>query len=382
MRSCKTLQWSLKVTDLTPTNQRLSWLSVTLQSARVDLWLVLGLVLVLALGLTVMSGTLEHAPNLMLRHVFLMFLGVVALFILAQIPEHTYVGLTPFIYVGSVGLLVYVLFFGDSAKGAMRWIDWPFAPRFQPSEILKVALPLSLAWYLHDKPSPLRVRDLLVCLIIIGIPVGCIYLQPDFGTTVLVTTACLCVVFLAGLQWRWIIAAAVLGVIGFVVAWRVLLNEYQIQRIMTFLDPDRNPLGAGWNIIQSKIALGSGGATGKGLGEGTQSQLSFLPEGHTDFILAVIGEELGFVGTASLLTLFFFIFARGMTMSRNCPTRFGRLASAGFLMMFFGYMLVNVMMVSGLLPVVGAPLPLVSYGGTSIITILAGFGVVTALRGR
>ncbi|MCY4096450.1 MAG: rod shape-determining protein RodA [Gammaproteobacteria bacterium] len=356
----------------------LSWL----YNAHVDPWLVLGIVLVLALGLTVMSGTLGHAPNMLFRHVFLIFLGVAALFVMAQIPEHTYVGLTPFVYLGSVGLLICVLYFGDEAKGATRWIDWPLLPRFQPSEILKVALPLSLAWYLHDKPTPLRLTDLLVCLIIIGIPVGCVFAQPDFGTTVLVTTACLCVVFLAGLQWRWIIAATVLGAIGFVVAWRVLLTEYQIQRVTTFLDPDRNPLGAGWNIIQSKIALGSGGALGKGLGEGTQSQLSFLPEGHTDFMLAVVGEELGFVGTATLLTLFFFIFARGMTMSRNCPTRFGRLASAGFLMMFFGYMLTNVMMVSGLLPVVGAPLPLVSYGGTSIITILAGFGVVTALRGR
>ena len=358
--------------------RRINWL----YSAHVDPWLVLGIVLVLALGLTVMSGTLGHAPSMLFRHVFLIFVGVSALFVMAQIPEHTYLGLTPLVYLGSVALLVYVLFFGDEANGAMRWIDWPLVPRFQPSEILKVTLPLSLAWYLHDKPTPLRIWDLVVCLVIIGIPVGCVYAQPDFGTTVLVTTACLCVVFLAGLQWRWILAAVGLSVIGFIVAWRVLLDEYQIQRIMTFLDPDRNPLGAGWNIIQSKIALGSGGATGKGLGEGTQSQLSFLPEGHTDFMLAVIGEELGFVGTASLLTFFFFIFARGMTMSRKCPTRFGRLASAGFLMMFFGYMITNVMMVSGLLPVVGAPLPLVSYGGTSVITILAGFGVVIALRGR
>ena len=370
------------MTELPQADVRNSRLFTWLYSAHVDPWLVLGIVLVLALGLTVMSGTLGHAPSMLFRHVFLIFLGVGALFVMAQIPEHTFVGLTPFIYVGSVGLLIYVLYFGDEAKGAMRWIDWPYLPRFQPSEILKVALPLSLAWYLHDKPVPLRLSDLLVCLIIIGIPVGCVFAQPDFGTTVLVTTACLCVVFLAGLQWRMIIAATVLAMIAFVVAWRVLLTDYQIARVTTFLDPDRNPLGAGWNIIQSKIALGSGGALGKGLGAGTQSQLSFLPEGHTDFMLAVVGEELGFVGTASLLTLFFFIFARGMIMSRNCPTRFGRLASAGFLMMFFGYMLTNVMMVSGLLPVVGAPLPLVSYGGTSIITILAGFGVVTALRGR
>ena len=353
-----------------------------LDRINVDLWLILGILLVLALGLTVMSGTLAHAPSMLFRHITLIFVGVVTLFVLAKIPEQVFLEFTPFIYAGMVGLLVFVLFWGDEANGAVRWIDLPGLPRFQPAELLKIALPLSLAWYLHDKPSPLRIRDMIVSLLIIVIPVSFVFAQPDFGTMMLVTTASLCVVFLAGVRWRWIIAAGALMLVGFVVAWRVVLTEYQITRIMTFLDPDRNPLGAGWNIIQSKIALGSGGATGKGLSEGTQSQLSFLPEGHTDFILAVIGEELGFVGTAILLTLFFVIFARGMIMSRHCPTRFGRLASSGFLMMFFGYLLTNIMMVCGLLPVVGAPLPLVSYGGTSVITFLAGFGIVTALRGR
>ncbi|MYD43890.1 MAG: rod shape-determining protein RodA [Gammaproteobacteria bacterium] len=345
-----------------------------------DGWLFLGLLLILGLGLTVMTETLSHAPALLIRHIALIVLGLTALLILAQLPEHLYVGLTPIAYVGAVLLLAYTLFWGDEAKGAMRWVDWPFVPRFQPSEILKIILPLSLAWYLHDKPAPLGIGHALVCWVIIGIPVGLVFLQPDFGTTVLVATGSLCVVFVAGLRWRWIFAAVIVAMVGFVVAWRLFLTPYQISRIVTFLDPDSNPLGAGWNIIQSKIALGSGGVTGKGLGEGTQSHLSFLPEGHTDFILAVIGEELGFVGTAILLTLFFFVFARGMIMSRSAASRFGRLMSAGFLMMFFGYTLVNVMMVCGLLPVVGAPLPLVSYGGTSIVTMLAGFGIVTAMQ--
>lgn len=345
-----------------------------------DLWLMLGIVLLLVVSITVMQELLGHAPAMLLRHITLMLLGIGALFLFAQVPEHIIFGFAPLIYIGAVGLLLYALFFGDAAKGAMRWVDFPLFPRFQPSETLKIALPLALARYLHDKPMPMRLRDLAVCLILIGIPAGLIFAQPDFGTTVLIATAGLCVVFLAGLQWRMIVAAMGLAAIGFVIAWRTLLTPYQIQRIMTFLDPDSNPLGAGWNIIQSKIALGSGGVLGKGLGEGTQSQLSFLPEGHTDFVLAVIGEELGFVGAATVLTLFFFVFARGMSMSSNCPSRFGRLASAGILMMFFGYMITNVMMVSGLLPVVGVPLPLVSYGGTSIITLLAGFGIVTALR--
>ncbi len=382
MRAFKFQPLSLNVTETHPFEMRDKRTFLRFDRLRSDPWLMLGIVMVLTMGITVMSGTLSDAPSMLFRHIVLIFIGVAALFITAQIPENTYVVLTPFIYVGTVVLLICVLFFGDSAKGAMRWIDWPLLPRFQPSELLKITLPLALAWYLHDKPIPLRFADLSVCLIIICIPVGCVFVQPDFGTTVLVTTASLCVVFLAGLTWRWIVAAGALSVIGLVVVWRMMLSDYQIQRILTFLDPDRNPLGAGWNIIQSKIALGSGGVTGKGLGEGTQSQLSFLPEGHTDFMLAVIGEELGFVGTASLLTLFFFVFARGMTMSRNCPSRFGRLASSGFLMMFFGYTLTNVMMVCGLLPVVGAPLPLVSYGGTSIVTLLAGFGIVIALRGR
>ena len=341
---------------------------------------MLGIMLLLAISITVMQELLTHAPSMLLRHITLILLGVVALCVFSQLPEHIIFGFAPLIYVGAVGLLVYALLFGDAAKGAMRWIDLPFLPRFQPSEALKIALPLALARYLYDKPNPLRWRDLAACAVIIGIPAGLVFAQPDFGTTVLVTTACLCVVFLAGVRWRLVFSAMIAGIIVFIVAWRLLLTPYQIQRIMTFLDPDSNPLGAGWNIIQSKIALGSGGVLGKGLGEGTQSQLSFLPEGHTDFVLAVIGEELGFVGTATVLTLFFFVFARGMSMSSNCPSRFGRLASAGFLMMFFGYMITNVMMVSGLLPVVGVPLPLVSYGGTSIVTLLAGFGIVTALR--
>lgn len=361
-----------------PAARPLAWLNYL----HFDVWLWLGIACVLSMGLVVMHETLSHNPAMFYRHLSLIALGIVALVVAARIPEHVYAGLTPLAYVGTIALLAYVLFFGDQAKGAMRWIDWPIVPRFQPSEILKIALPLSLAWYLHDKPSPLRFRHAFVCLIIIGVPTGLVFMQPDFGTTVLVVTASLCVVFVAGLRWRWIISAGVLAIIGFLVAWRWLLTDYQISRIATFLDPDSNPLGAGWNIIQSKIALGSGGLTGKGLGEGTQSQLSFLPEGHTDFILAVIGEELGFVGTAILLILFFFIFARGMSMCRSAASRFGRFASAGFLMMFFGYTIVNVMMVCGLLPVVGAPLPLVSYGGTSVVTMLAGFGIVTALQKR
>ena len=349
---------------------------------RFDLWLLLGVVAILLLGSSVMNEALSDSPVLYIRHVVMMIGGFVVLLICAQIPAATYVALAPSAYIGCCGLLVFALFFGYEAKGAMRWIDLPLLPRFQPSEILKIGLPLILAWYLKDKSAPLRFIDIGVCLVIIAVPLMLVFAQPDFGTTILVGTGSLCVVFLAGLSWRWVFTSMIGMVIGAIVAWEWLLSEYQIRRVMTFLNPDSNPLGAGWNIIQSKIALGSGGVLGKGIGEGTQSKLSFLPEGHTDFILAVIGEEMGFVGACLLLMLFFFVFFRGISMARNATTRFSQLAIGGIMTMFFGYVITNVMMVCGLLPVVGAPLPLVSYGGTSLVTVLAGFGIVMALHGR
>ena len=353
-----------------------------LSRLRLDALLLCCISFVLVLGLTVMAETLSDQPSMFYRHATLVFFGVVLLCVVAQINETTYQFLTPLMYLGALGLLVIVLFFGDSAKGATRWIDWPLLPRFQPSEILKLVLPLSLAWYLRNKEAPLGFVDTVACFAIIGIPLSLVYMQPDLGTTVLIGAASLGVVFMAGLRWRWVVSAFVIGIVGFIVAWRLVLTDYQITRITTFLNPEANPLGAGWNIIQSKIAIGSGGVLGKGLGEGSQSQLSFLPEGHTDFILSVIGEELGFIGTAVIVVLFFFIFARCMMMARKAPTRFGQLAIVGITLMYFGFMLANTMMVVGLLPVVGAPLPLVSYGGTSIITFLTAFGVVIALQGR
>ena len=355
-----------------------SWLP-TLQF---DTLMVACLAVVMVIGLMVMSGILAGNQALLVRHIVILALGVLVMLGVAQLSEDTLYGFAPLIYIGTVVLLVVVLFFGYSAKGASRWLDLPGLPRFQPSEFLKIAIPLMLAWYLSRTAMPLRLVDVVVCLAIIALPVLLVYQQPDLGTTILVAAAGLTVLFVAGLKWRYVIASGLLAIIGAVVAWRVILSEYQIARIATFLNPENNPLGTGWNIIQSKIALGSGGTLGKGLGEGTQSQLSFLPEGHTDFILAVIGEELGFIGTVTLVTFFFFIFARGMLMSRRAPTRFSQLAIFGIVMMFFGYMLTNTMMVCGLLPVVGVPLPFVSYGGTALLTYLAGFGIVIALHGR
>lgn len=353
-----------------------------LSRLRYDVLLMLCIAAVLIFGTSIMSEALSNSPFLYVRHVAMIIAGVFALLILAQLSEATFMTFAPLIYVGCCAVLVVVLFFGYEAKGAVRWLDLPLLPRFQPSELLKIGLPLTLAWYLRNRPPPLTTVDVLVCLVIIAVPLSLVFAQPDFGTAVLVGTASLCVVFLAGLAWRWVLSASVLAVAGAVVAWNWLLSEYQIRRITTFLNPDSNPLGAGWNIIQSKIALGSGGVLGKGLGEGTQSKLSFLPEGHTDFILAVIGEETGFMGATVLLTLLFLVFLRGTLMARKAYSRFSQLAMAGIMMMFFGYVITNVMMVCGLLPVVGAPLPLVSYGGSSIVTFLAAFGIVIALQGR
>ena len=337
---------------------------------------------VIVMGLAVMVGVLVDNQALFVRHVVMLILGFIAMTALAQVRESTFLDFAPFVYMGTVALLLFVLFLGDTAKGASRWLDLPLLPRFQPSELLKITLPLMLAWYLREKFAPLSVIDVAICLVIIAAPVFLVYQQPDLGTAILIAMAGLCVVFVAGLRWWYVILAVIGSVVSAVVAWRFLLSDYQLSRITSFINPEANPLGAGWNLLQSKIALGSGGALGKGLGEGSQSKLSFLPEGHTDFILAVIGEELGFIGTATMLMFCFFIFARSMLMGQHASSRFARLAIFGIALMYFGYVLTNTMMVSGLLPVVGVPLPLVSYGGTSVITYLAAFGIVVALHSR
>jgi rod shape determining protein RodA len=283
------------------------------------------------------------------------------------------------VYAGGVALLVAVLVIGVRAKGSQRWLDFPGLPRFQPSELMKIGVPMMIAWYFQDRTLPPRFKDICVTLLIIAIPAALIIRQPDLGTGILVAGAGFAVLVLAGLQWRWILFALA-GVAAAAPGLWYFLQDYQRQRILTLFDPESDPLGAGWNIIQSTTAIGSGGIWGKGLFQGTQSHLEFLPESQTDFIIAVVGEELGLIGVLTLLTLYLFVIARGLYISSQAPSTFGRLLTGALTLTFFVYVFVNIGMVSGLLPVVGVPLPLVSYGGTSAITLMTGFGIIMSVR--
>jgi rod shape determining protein RodA len=273
---------------------------------------------------------------------------------------------------------VAVLLVGDVGKGAQRWLDLGVM-RFQPSEVLKLALPMTLAWVLAARPLPPSLPRVLAAAGLILIPALLIAKQPDLGTAILVVSAGAAVLFIGGLSWRLILLVAAVCAAGAPILWYGM-RDYQRQRVLTFLDPETDPLGAGYHIIQSKIAIGSGGIYGKGWLNGTQSHLEFLPERHTDFIFAVIGEELGLAGILALLALYLFIVYRGLIIAASAQDSYGRLLAGGLSLVFFVYVFVNTGMVTGLLPVVGVPLPLVSYGGTSVVTLMAGFGMLMSIQ--
>jgi rod shape determining protein RodA len=286
--------------------------------------------------------------------------------------------LSPAAYAVGLALLVVVALVGDIGKGAQRWLDLGII-RFQPSEIMKLAVPMMCAWYLHQRPLPPSFRDVCAVLAIVLVPVFLIAEQPDLGTALLVAAAGMIVLVMGGLSPLYI--AGFVAVVGAAVpvAWH-FMHDYQRQRVLTLLDPQSDALGAGYHIIQSQIAIGSGGVFGKGWMNGSQAQLEFLPERSTDFIFAVIGEELGLLGLIALLVGYLFIVGRGMTMSLQCRDAYARLLAGSIALTFFVYACVNAGMVMGLLPVVGVPLPLVSYGGTSFVTLMAGFGILMSLH--
>ncbi len=304
--------------------------------------------------------------------------GFMIMFVVAHVHPREFLRFGPLLYLGGIFLLVLVLLIGDVAKGGQRWLEIGPIPRFQPSELLKLAVPLTVAWYLHDRPQPVRFRDICVALLIMVVPAGLVIVQPDLGTGLLILAAGGSVLFLAGLPWIYPLAAVGSFAAAAPVLWN-FLHEYQQRRILTLFDPESDPLGAGWNIIQSTTAIGSGGLTGKGVLQGTQSGLDFLPEAQTDFILAVIGEEFGFVGAIGFLVLYLLIIARSMYIAMVARRNFDRLVAGSIGVTFFVYVFVNVGMVCGLLPVVGVPLPLVSYGGTSALTLLFTFGVLISI---
>jgi rod shape determining protein RodA len=282
------------------------------------------------------------------------------------------------IFSAGVVLLLAVLLFGETSKGAQRWLDFGIVT-IQPSELMKLAVPMAIAWFISQQPLPVSKRRLIAAFVLLLLPTLMIAKQPDLGTALLIASSGIFVLFLAGISWRLITFFGILVSAFIPILWTFLMRDYQRQRVLTFLDPERDPLGSGYQIIQSKIAIGSGGIDGKGWLQGTQSQLEFLPERHTDFIFSVYSEEFGLLGVALLLGLYAFIVVRGLQIAMRAQRVYQKLLAGSLTLTFFIYVLVNIGMVSGLLPVVGVPLPLISYGGTSMVTLMAGFGLVMAI---
>ena len=353
-------------------------------------WLLLLAVLLLAgAGLMAMyssgfdHGTrfFDHARNMMLAG------GI--LFVVSQVPPQRLMALAPPLYAFGVALLIAVAIFGITKKGAQRWINVGIV--IQPSELLKIATPLMLAWWFQQREGHKRPLDFVIAFVLLAVPVALIMKQPDLGTSLLVMSAGLAVIFFAGLPWKLVLPPVVLGMVGIVlivayepqicaegVRWPVL-HEYQQQRICTLLDPARDPLGKGFHILQGMIAIGSGGLHGKGFMQGTQTHLEFIPERTTDFIFAAFSEEFGLLGNLGLIAGFIFLVSRGMVIAAEAPTLFSRLLAAGVTSIFFTYAFVNMGMVSGILPVVGVPLPFISYGGTAMVTLGLGLGILMSI---
>jgi len=351
-----------------------------LQRLHVDGILLLLLLILAAGSLFILYSASGKNLELLLKQASSFGIGLVGMFVIAQFEPRFMARWVPLAYVAGVGLLVAVDVMGHNAMGATRWINIPGVIRFQPSEFMKIIMPATIAWYLSSRSLPPRLKHLAISLGLIVVPFGLILVQPDLGTSLLVIASGGFVLFMAGLQWRWILGAVAALVPIAVGMWFFVLREYQKQRVLTFLNPESDPLGSGWNIIQSKAAIGSGGVLGKGWLLGTQSHLDFLPESHTDFIIAVLAEEFGLVGVCLLLLLYLLLIARGLVITVQAQTLFGKLLAGALTMTFFVYVFVNIGMVSGLLPVVGVPLPFISYGGTSLITLLSGFGILMSIH--
>jgi rod shape determining protein RodA len=350
-----------------------------LGALKLDGPLLVGLGLIVLFGLVVLYSASGQNLVQLRNGVIRAMLGGVAMCALAQVKPAFLRRLSPFLWVIGVILLVIVDVTGHIGKGAQRWLDLGFI-RFQPSELMKLAVPMTCAWWLHERPLPPSVGHLvLLFFVFIGVPTALTILQPDLGTGGLILIGGMMVIIMAGLQFRIMFGLAALGVGAAWVSWQYFLYPYQKQRVLTLLDPEADKLGAGYHIIQSQIAIGSGGVFGKGLTNGSQGQLEFLPERTTDFIFAMVGEELGLLGAIVLLLLYCFVVGRALYLAVETQDTFARLLAGSIALTFFVYVFINMGMVAGLLPVVGVPLPLVSYGGTSMVTLLASFGILMSL---
>ncbi|MGK4342391.1 rod shape-determining protein RodA [Ectopseudomonas oleovorans] len=351
-----------------------------LQRMHIDGWLLLLLLVLGAGSLFILYSASGKNIDLLLKQASSFGIGMVGVVVIAQFDPRFMARWVPLAYLIGVALLAVVEVMGHTAMGATRWINIPGVIRFQPSELMKIIMPMTIAWYLSRHNLPPRFKHIVISLAMIGVPFVLILKQPDLGTSLLVLASGAFVVFMAGLQWRWIVGAAAAAVPIAIGMWYFVMHDYQKRRVLTFLNPESDPLGAGWNIIQSKAAIGSGGVLGKGWLLGTQSHLDFLPESHTDFIIAVLAEEFGLVGVCLLLLLYLLLLARGLVITAQAQTLFGKLLAGALTMTFFVYVFVNIGMVSGLLPVVGVPLPFISYGGTHLVTLLSGFGILMAIH--
>lgn len=345
---------------------------------RLDVPLLLGLLMISGLGLTVLYSAGKQDMELVIGQGMRLGLGFIIMLVLAQLPPRYFRFWSPWVYLAGLVLLLVVMVIGDISKGAQRWLDLGVM-RFQPSEIMKLAVPMMMAWFFAEKPLPPRWLHLCGGVFIMLLPFILIAEQPDLGTALVVGSAGAFVLFLAGLSWIIILVLALLVGGAIPLFWNFIMHDYQRQRVLTFLDPETDPLGTGYHIIQSKIAIGSGGIYGKGWLNGTQSHLEFLPEGWTDFIFAAFLEEFGLVGGCVLLILYFLVICRALYMASRAPDTYTRLLAGSIALIFFLYAFINTGMVSGILPVVGLPLPMFSYGGTSMVTIMAGFGMLMSI---
>jgi len=348
------------------------------QRLHLDLPLLIGLILLSVLGLIILYSASGQDLQLIIRQSIRLVLAFTIMIAIAQITPRLLFHWTPWLYVLGLCLLLIVLAAGDMGGGAQRWLQLGVV-RFQPSEMLKIIVPMMIAYYFVDRELPPKIIHIITSILLALVPTILVAWQPDLGTALLILCAGSFVIFFAGIGWKPILSIGILAAACAPLIW-FSMRDYQRQRVLTLFDPERDPLGAGYHIIQSKIAIGSGGLFGKGLFDGTQSHLNFLPERSTDFIFAVLSEEFGLLGIMVLLVLYLFVVFRGLHLALHTQERFGRLLGGSLVLTFFVYVLVNIGMVSGLLPVVGVPLPLLSYGGTSLVTLLAAFGILMSVH--
>jgi rod shape determining protein RodA len=369
-----------EVTTGSRTRRTLSGAARVLFELRIDGPLVVGLSLIAAYGLVVLYSASGQSMPTVLRTLARLLLGAIAMLLLARINPNFLRRSTPWVYAAGCLLLVVVAAIGHVGMGAQRWLNLGLF-RFQPSELMKLAVPMMCAWYLHERALPPSVTSLAAMGTLILVPVALVAMQPDLGTAALIAIGGALVIVLAGLRVRVMAGLLALAAAAAWFGWS-FMHDYQRKRVLTFLNPQTDPLGAGYHIIQSQIAIGSGGVFGKGWMNGSQAQLEFLPERSTDFIFAVIGEEFGLLGLLLLLLLYAFVVGRAIYLATQTQDTFARLLAGSLALTFFVYVFINAGMVTGLLPVVGVPLPLVSYGGSSVVTLLAGFGILMALYSR